>query len=1267
MLITENRLDAWVRSNQQIAQRAIVELVARLVAVSAPKPRKRWFPLGDSIGQPGPDGELDTEFGQAPHVPDGRSYWQIGTATNPAAKAASDYDALTSGPNTAISADIRAQSTFVFVTPLSGARGWTHRRRSAWVDDRKARREWRDVRAFDGTSVVDWLRSYPAVELWMAEKMGFSGDDIETPKQRWGELQTIGDPPPLPAGLFLANREGASVKLRAVLARDCLRLRLDSRYPRQAADYVSAYISTLDATERQEVEGRCLIVRSERAWRQLTSLRDHQSLLLADFDLEDSDTSGARILELAKQGGHSVVYSGPPGGPDHPNRVALPSPKPQQVEETLEVAGYKHERARSLAQRAGGDLGALLRLIQDLSALPGWAQGTAAAELAIASLLGGWREESAADRAVVEALSGNSYGEWIGKMREVALAPATPLIQRDGTWKFTARFEGWHALGPRLSNEHLDRLRASFLTVFKEDDPALELSPDERFAAGLGGKRLAHSEPLRSGLGDAIALLGSYPKALSSCSTGKAEAVAALAVREALSGANWVRWASLNYILPLLAEAAPTEFLGAVDAALGQDPCPLEELFAQESSGIMGANYLSGLLWALETLAWEPAHLPRVATLLGELAARDPGGKWSNRPANSLRMILLPWLPQTCANTAIRLAAVEAVLGQAPGVGWRLLLDLLPEQHSIATPSRRPAWRQSIPDEWRDKPTVREYHQQIELYAILAIDAAAGNLARLADLVERMNSLPPLQRERLFLSLESDALVALPEPERLPLWNVLVDTVTRHKRFTDAQWAMSPETVRRLEAIAERIAPQAPELRHRRLFSDRDFELFDDSENYQERYAALVRSRQEAVAEIHAVRGFDAVAELAALVESPSVLGMAYGAVAPSEVDRGILPNLIGPHRRQIQQFAGGFVLGRFRQQGWSWVDGVDTTGWKPDEIGQFCAFLPFTAEVWARVARLLGSDDGAYWTRTSANPYESTDDLDTAVERLTTHGRPHAAIRCIHKLLLDKQPIDTASAIIALKAGVTSNEPPNAMDTHATLAIIRALQQDQNVNRDDLSIIEWRYLTVLDDREDARPRTLEKMLAEDPAFYCSMVRLAFKSRDESNGCNAPDDAARRLAEQSYRLLSNWQSPPGRSPDGSYDGAKLTEWLGAVTKECRRTGHLETAMTMAGRVLVHVPADPTGLWIHRAAASALDSRGATDLREGFIVEILNSRGVHWVDPTGKPELELAERYSRRADDLDQAGFVRFASAIRKLADSYRREAEQVIREHSEED
>lgn len=97
-------------------------------------------------------------------------------------------------------------------------------------------------------------------------------------------------------------------------------------------------------------------------------------------------------------------------------------------------------------------------------------------------------------------------------------------------------------------------------------------------------------------------------------------------IRELLTDADWVLWGSLNGLLPTMAEAAPGEFLDVVEKAMRMTLCPFDELFSQEGNGITGGNYLTGLLWVLEGLAWDEKYLVRVFVALGELASHDPGG-----------------------------------------------------------------------------------------------------------------------------------------------------------------------------------------------------------------------------------------------------------------------------------------------------------------------------------------------------------------------------------------------------------------------------------------------------------------------------------------------------------------------------------------------------------------------------------------------------------------------------------------------------------------
>jgi len=78
----------------------------------------------------------------------------------------------------------------------------------------------------------------------------------------------------------------------------------------------------------------------------------------------------------------------------------------------------------------------------------------------------------------------------------------------------------------------------------------------------------------------------------------------------------------------------------------------------------------------------------------------------------------------------------------------------------------------------------------------------------------------------------------------------------------------------------------------------------------------------------------------------------------------------------------------------------------------------------------------------------------------------------------------------------------------------------------------------------------------------------------------------------------------------------------------------------------------------------LNDKQSDELRRGFRTEVFNSRGTHWVDPTGKPEHELAVQWRKNANAIEDAGFARFASTLKELARSYERDAEQIITRHS---
>lgn len=895
-----------------------------------------------------------------------------------------------------------------------------------------------------------------------------------------------------------------------------------------------------------------------------------------------------------------------------------------------------------------------------------WNHAQYASELAVVNLLGGWSEKFDADKDVVGRIAKEDFSVWISKMREIIQQSDSPIALKNGIWTVTERQKLWQMLGSRLYDDHLDIFERCAVNVLVERDPRFDLDPNERYAANIYGKVLKHSHFIREGLAESLALLGSHSDVLNNCSSNKPETIAVLVVRKIFESADWVLWGSLNNLLPLLAEAAPHEFLEAVEAEASKKPCSFDELFAQEGSGIMGGNYLTGLLWALEGLAWDEQYLSRVSVILGELASHDPGGNWGNRPANSLSTIFLPWLPQTTATSEKRKVALKTLQKESPEEAWKLFLSLLPNQHQISSGSHKPCWRKTIPEDWDKTVSYKDYWEQVSCCAGMAVEMAKNDIVRLKELVGHLDHLTPELFDAMLEHLASDEIINKPENELLNLWEELVEFIAKHKKYSDADWAMNPEIILKIEVVAEKLAPKNPLYLYHMLFSGRDFDLYEEKGDWQEQQKKLEEQRIRAIKEIIQFGGMDAVIRFAKAVEFPANVGQSLGAIAETEVDSVVLPDLLEIDDQALSQFLGGFVWAKYWRKGWDWVDKLNIDTWSPSKIGQFLSCLPFISGTGKRAERLLGKLESEYWSRANVNPYQEKDDINWAIEKLIKYNRPNSAINCLSRTKYHKQPVDKALAAKALLAAVSTNEPFNSMHTHDFIELIKVLQNDPDTNPDDLFHVEWSYLPLLDRHRGASPKLLEKRLASDYKFFCELIRLVYRSEKKDKSRDEPTERQQVIATNTYRLLREWRIPPGLQPDGKFLGDHFKKWFDLVKKDCVESGHLDVALSAIGQVLIYSPSDPDGLWINKTVADTLNSKDAEVMRSGYRSGIYNSRGVHWVNPTGKPELELSAKYEQQAEEVENAGYQRFAATLRGLADSYSKEAKRIIEEHKKE-
>ena len=850
-----------------------------------------------------------------------------------------------------------------------------------------------------------------------------------------------------------------------------------------------------------------------------------------------------------------------------------------------------------------------------------------------------------------------NFDEWRGILRDEIQEEDRYIDYHNGCWKLSKRQTAWRQFEARIFDDHLEVFKSCAIEVLSEIDPQFDLEPDQRYAAKIYGKVLKYSQNLRKGIAETLTLLGNEADALKNCSPGKANITAILVVRELFEKNDWRIWASINDLLPTIAEAAPAEFLAAVQKALQGEHSPFDELFHQEGKGAFGRTYLSGLLWALEGLAWSKDYLVRVATLLADLAARDLGGQWSNRPDNSLVSILLPWHRQTLAPFEKHIACLRAVQHDHPDIAWRVLMRLLPNQHQTTSGTHKPSWFMQVPDDWTPTVTHVEYREQVIQYSEMAVKMACADLDRLTELVGLLDNLPSTALDMVIDYLTSNEIRSLNEEDRLPIWLNLIRFSRKHRKFQEAAWALPLKVIERLEKVTVPLTPESPQLKYQYLFTDADSELYEEYENLEEQAQKLEEKRQQAILEIWKTSSLNGVLAFAELIATPYQVGWAFAGIADTDAESKILPYLFAKNEK-TDKFLDGYVSNRYRSLGSDWLVQLTVKHWNTEQRNQLLLRLPFNKETWKLTSVWLEENELIYWKQVNVHPYFDKQELIHAIDKLLKYGRPVAALNCLYARLHEKLPLDHARTTSALLAAVSSDEPSNTMDQYYVIELIKTLQEDPNTDPNDLFQIEWAYMALLDGNEEVRPKLLEKKLATEPDLFCEVIQLIY----QSEGTEKPetvDNETLAITTNAWRLLHEWKRPPGLREDGSFSAKKFNVWFEKVKERCGDSGHLDVAMHKIGEVLFYSPEDPDGLWINTEIAKQLNTSDTESIRNGFQTEAFNSRGVHWIDPTGAPEKELAQQWREKAEAVEQAGFARFGATLRGLADSYNQEAKRV--------
>jgi hypothetical protein len=891
-------------------------------------------------------------------------------------------------------------------------------------------------------------------------------------------------------------------------------------------------------------------------------------------------------------------------------------------------------------------------------ALPGWSND---ADLVPIVLAGGWDESNEYDRSLLAALCNKTYDQVDLDARRLALLPDAPLDLDGPVWTVRSPKDAFILTGALIGNAHQQRLHDACIAVFSEIDQTIDVPDVDQPIIPTRGADFRHSEWVRRGLSKTLLLIsGLHEVARFRTIRGTPEQFVEGVVGGLRDLAVDIRvLASLKSEFPTLIEAAPSPLAFALERVLGGDSekwAPVIFRGAKSSHLFSQTSPHTYILWALETLAWNPEYLYRATSMLMTLVQFDPGGATQNRPMNSLRSIFLAWMPQTYVSVTERIAVVRRICLARPDIGFKLAVALLPAAHDVSHGTLKPRLR-DFGDAARTPAAGKDMADAFRAYAGLALELAAGHPARLAAFIDHFAELEPQSRERAIASIRSAARAASAE-DKYELWTKLRLFTQRHRGFRNAQWALPDEYLLPLETLCQEIAPDDP--LHRDLWQFNDLVPKMESRTTGDWVEEANKSRRDVVRGILADRGIPAVIALAKAAKEPHLVGFALAEAAPAqETLEAVFDPVFAAKLKIDEDFfvaVSGAAHFRFGIAWDRWIAGVTASLDAPRAANLFLRW-PDTKETWNFVEALGPSIDEEYWRRKYALRQFSDTDLLFAIEKYNLVGRFSASADVI-AYQEERIPTEVCVRVLRGLVGEINATKLNRQNTlYSVLHLLQALQVRKDISIEELASIEYQYLPLLE--HQGEPVALNQLLKSSPKFFIEVICDVFSPTSERGKDRGEiSEELRTKARFGYQMLQSMKSLPGFT-ESAQDGGYLRDWIAQARDLAQKADRAVIAEQQIGQMLAYVPADAEdSVWPARAVRDVIEDCASDEIERGIAISRFNMRGVSVkaMYEGGGQERAFASKYRTWAEA--SVSWPRTCAMLRRIAEDWERVAEQ---------
>lgn len=1261
--ITATNIAEWA---DKIEARSLLPAFIRiLVNTTGAEITASDFPAFDDAQRPGWDGYCESNSA-TPWIPTGVAGWEFGCNKNIKSKADSDYRSRTESDG--ISDEERKDITFIFITP----RRWSQKEK--WVQSAKAEGKWKDVRVFDALDLEQWLQTSIPAQIWLGGQFGVPTEGVCSLSSYWKSWSEVAQPPISPK-IFSSAFEDH----RGELSR-WYESKPDSPFIISATskEEAMAFISAINLQDNEMLEGlsgfsdRAIFLSTAESAKRLSEF-SKEIIPIATTDKVQEE------LVISFQNRHSIIVIDRGSYGIEPN-ITIDLPSSESFRNALEDMGIDREEIDVHSNKSGNSPTIFRRLMSNIPAVskPDWSDSPDKIRKLVPLILAGaWNSNQSADQQILELLGDKSFKNIEKEAAELAKLSDAP-VWREGNYRgVVSKIDCLYAVSELITKDDLENFFLAALYVLSEEDPALELPEEDRWAANIYDKVCDHSDAIRASISENLIILAVHGDGLFGNSLGfRIADRVSITVRSLLRDIKPKMWMSQQNELPSYAEAAPEEFLTIVEDELEKEFPAFAPLFEPVGTGAFSRCNRSGMLWALEKLAWNPTNLSRVVTILGKLSTYELEDNWSNKPINSLIDILLFWKPQTAANVKQRCDVLTLLCKKYPNVGWEICIGPLKPGSGFTSGTSRPLWRNDASGAGHVLTG-----SERTVFALkcreLVLSWSAYDKEKLKELVLCLHSIGEENHERVYQAFkgwldanpDNDDVLNLREYVRT---HTLTSRARKRNKENEVQYANG----KRLFALLE---PRDVMSQHFWLFEKSWIELTPeeldgDDFDFEAKDKEIARQRIQALREIISEYGWDGLIGLIIKGGTGSEIGsfLQSHIFDQSDIATFILDCL--KNRTEFSPKLDGCISGIFfsmdekvrKKVIREVLNNLTPHKKHTNQIVRLFMSAPFKQMIWDQLAGMGKSIRAEYWSGVYPNGHSlPSDEMNFSVKKLIKAGRPKAAFHLGH-LRPNRMTSETLIQLLEELALVDADKKEEGYrpQQYEIEKAFETLNERKDIDRTKLARLEYLYAEVLNEFSKYGLPNLSREIAGSPPQYMQLNVITFKRSDEGvdpTEWDAGLDAESKpiAARNAYTVLQNINVIPGTSEDGLIERDVLRKWITDVRSLAQELSRSDITDQQIGHLLSQArKPGKDGVWPREEIRDVFEEFESRHILTGMEIGIRNARGAMASIRSEKStkERNLAEEYRAMAKKMENRR--PFTSLLlNKIAQGYDSDAE----------